>query len=398
MITNFHVGKLPVHSPQRKSLVDALREQGVNTDRAHLTTYNLATARDSLPLYQQRFRALFGHTIDTDELTALEESERHLMSIVWPLWYFFANEPGQAWATPLTQIPTRIELAKRGLEKKIQQALNQVSTESAKVTILQTSRGWACEPTLWLRLDLENPLELYSKSEELIAALREMIGPVGLHELPYYIIEKDWKYTAIVPVVRGHKLDQLAWRLHTLATVLNEAKTPEKVWSYFPQPIPPANWEALGLTMWDLEGMKPANQLSEAVANLSILTAQLGDLRNVPDFTESSQTMLQAYIENQMNRVNQYLQATFDVLAQMLDEFNKLSEEEQEERTNVKEAIAGVIQLHRLVRPSEEFDGKQAFTIDQAFEYAQRLEQARPLAEGIRLYWTTDTLDHVSSA
>ena len=372
MLTNSFVGKLAAYSPQRDKLLRILQQQGVKTDLAHLTTYNLATAKSLFPAYQQQFRVLFGHMVGSDEMIVLEEKERDLISRVWQFWYFFANDPEQVWATPLTQIPAKVSLTKRELEERIQRAIEKVAVEGTNITMLHNDKGWDGAPTLWLRLDLENPTELYTKFEELVIALREAIGQVGIQELAHYVIGENWEYIIVVPVIRSRKLDHSAWRLYTFATVLSESEIGEKFWSYVPQPIPSVNWEELELTVWDTPDITLASQFSEAVAELSILAAQLGDLCNIPDLTEPGQLVAQSHIERQAERINQCLQVVFDAITAMVNRFNELPEEEQEERDGLREAIAGLVEMHQLIRPSEEFDGEQAFSIDEVFEYAQR--------------------------
>ena len=397
MTINFHTGKLPTRSPKRTEILKTLQQEGIKTNQTNFSIINLSVARTSLLAYQQRFRTLFGHRVNTKELIDLEKKEQDLLSIVWQLWYFFVNDPGQGWATPLRQIPGRINIAKRGLEKKIQQAIDSVSGKGTRVTVLQTVCGWAGESALWLRLDIESPIKLYDELDKLIAALRETIGPVEFQELAYHIIEQNWEHIVIVPVIRGRKLDRLAWKLRTLATVLSETESSMKIWSYVPQPIPTANWEMLELAMWDAEDIQLANRLSESVSSLCFLTTQLGDLRNVPDIPDQVQPVAQSYVENRATASCQLLQTAFDAIAEMCAKFNGLTPEEQERRENLREAIAGITQLHKLVQPSQEFNGRQEMTIDDIFEYAQRLEQARSLAEGIRLYWIADALDLIEN-
>lgn len=397
MLTNFYIGKLPAHSPERDRLFTALQKQGIKTDLAHLTTHNLATAKDLLPTCQWQFRVLFGHIGGNHELTALQEKERDLISLVWQLWYFFANDPGQGWATPLTQIPAKIRSTKQALEIKIQRAIDRIAVEGTRITILHhIDSGWDGAPTLWLRLDLENPTKLYVKFEELVVALREAIGHVEFQELAHYMIGENWEYIAIVPVVRGRMLNHLAWRLLTFTTILSDAEIGEKVWLYIPQPIPSANWEELGLALWDVEDIRLANQLSEAVAGLSILAAQLSDLRDLPDLPESGEMVLRSHVEKQAEGMNECLQAALDAMTTMANRFNDLSEKEQQERADLREAMSGLIEMRQLVLPSEDFDGAQALSIEEVLEYAQRLEQARPLAEGAKLFWSADVLAHMA--
>ena len=394
MLTNFYVGKLPKYSPKRDGLLEALQEQGVKTDLAFLSTYNLATAKKKLAAYQTQFRLLFGHMID-DELSALEARERDLLSNAWPLWHIFAYNPDQAWASPATQVPSRINLVKHEVMSRVHKALDRVSDSDCRVAILPLEKDWDSEPTMWLRLDLHDPTKLYSKFEELIYALRDCLGPVESGTLDYYIIEDNWQYIAIVPVVRDRVLDRSAWRLLTFAAILSDKDLAEFPWQLVPLPIPLEAWEALGMDLWNLEDIRLAEHFSESVAGLFLCVSQLGEFKGMPELPDSAFPFAQQYFERQGQEINTHLQAVYDAGAEMGDRFDELSKPEQDEREYLSEAMAGLAEVHQLVRPSNESNGGQAFNIGELADYAQRLEQAQQLTVVIKLFWIADVLDHL---
>jgi hypothetical protein len=395
MLTNFWVGKLPTYSTQRDKLLEALQGQGVKTDLAFLSTYNLATAKKQLATYQARFRLLFGHMVD-DELSALEARERDLLWGVWPLWYVFAYNPDQAWASPATQVPSRVNLVKHGIMRRVQQTLDGISEEGCHVSILSIKEDWDGAPTLWLQLDLQDPTKLYTKFEELVIALRDSIGPIEFGNLDHYVIEDNWECIAVVPVIRGRMLNRSAWRLLTFGAVLGDKDPEENPWLYVPLPIPSGAWEALGIDLWNLEDIRLADRFSESVGGLYLRVSQLGEFRGMPELPDPAYPFAQSYIERQGQEINRDLQIVFDTAAEMSDKFDKLSKPEQDERKNLLEAMASLVEVHRLVKPSDEFNGSQALGIGELADYAQRLELAQQLTERIRLFWIVDVLDHLS--
>jgi hypothetical protein len=396
MLTNFWVGKLPTYSAQRDKLLGALQGQGVKTDLAFLSTYNLATAKKQIAAYQAQFRLLFGHMVDDDELSALEARERDLLWSVWPLWYVFAYNPDQSWASPATQVPSRVNLVKHGIMRRVQQALDEISEEGCHVTVLSIKESWDGAPTLWLRLDLQNPTKLHTKFEELLIALRDSIGPIEFGTLDHYVIEDNWKYIAVVPVVRGRMLNRSAWRLLTFGAVLGDKDPGENPWLYVPLPIPSGAWQALGMNLWNLEDIRLADRFSESVGGLYLCVSQLGEFRGMPELPDPAYPFAQSYIERQSQEISRHLQAVFDATAEMVGKFNELPEQEQREREYLLQVVAGLTELVQLVKPSEEFGSSQSFSISEIGDYAQRLEQAQQLTEGIKLFWIADVLDHLS--
>lgn len=394
IITNSVIGKLPVDSPEHGRRTETLQRESIRTDLAHLTTQNLFEAARNLANFQKHFGLLFRALVDNEKLAALEDEERELMNLVWQLWYFFANRPLQQFSTPLSQVPGKISLTKRDLEKQVARAAETVATEGTRVTVLPFESDWDKVPSLCLRLDLEDPLDLYPKIEALIVVLRENIGHIDFQELRHYVIRQNWEYVVIVPVIRGKMLNQLVWRLHTFTTVLQDDEMERQLWSYIPQLIPEQSLEEYGLELWNVEEIDLANQFSAAVAQISFLAAHISDFHSILDATEPGFQVLQCYIDEQASRLNERLQAVLDTMELMLDKFNRLPESKKLSRNNLITSIKGLIEIRKFVMPSEEFDGTQEFDLDQLFEYTQRLEQARLWAETIKLFWVADVLDH----
>jgi len=397
MTANYHLGRVPPWSPLRNARVTALKERKIHTDWAHLTTMNFASARKALPEYQSTFRQLFASRLAPEKLADLEAQEWGLISTVWQLWYFYANNPGQEWADPAKQIPQKFAFAEREIETKLLRAITDAGTQIPRITKLQGIGQWAGEPTQWLRLDIDNPKELYKQVEELILVMRRGFGKVEFTDLAYYVMEKKWRYIALVPVVRGHMLNQLAWRLFIHSTLLTDEKIDEKPWSYMMQPIPGENWARLGLTVWQDDEIDLANRLSESVAALSLVIAQISDFHGVPEMIDSALPMVQAHLSQKSVELSTHLQAALDVITAMAQKFNQPSLEDQIGRENLREVIAELPHLHRLILPTEGFDGEYSFHLgsDDLTEYNHRLSEARSLAEGVRLYWIQDALDQL---
>ncbi|MBN1136482.1 MAG: hypothetical protein JXM73_07845, partial [Anaerolineae bacterium] len=394
MVTTYRAGKLPAGSPEKARALDLLHKHGVKTELANLSTDNLFEAQTKLPRYQRRFDALFG-SLGGEE--ALPKEEVGLVGRVWQMWYYFAHRPAQMWALPQKQIPNEITIEQDQLEKGIRQEIAHLTSPDLHVTVLPMESGWEDTSALWLRMDLEHPTKTYTAFTELVQALRRAIGHVEFQKLGYYIVERNWPYIVIVPVVQGRMFRPFAWRLHTLSTILARKDADEATWIYVPKPIPSENWAELGLVLWEHEDLELANRLSDAVGELSFLAARVSDLRNIPALTEPGLRAVQMHLEKQSKAISQQLQTVFDTIAAMADRFGHLTEQDRESRPQLTEAVAGLVELHKLVRPAEEFEERQVFEINELCEYTARLEQARPLAEAIRLYWLEDVLDQIAA-
>jgi len=393
--TNANAGKLHPNDPKREVILDALQEQGVKTD-PHLPVYNLFEGKAQLPACQRQFKALFGQYLGADEIATLEERENEVLATTWALWYFYAYEPWKGAASPWRQVPQWIDVARRQLKARVQQALETIQTPECKTALLNCDQKWHDSPALWAKLDLSDPTHLYAIALGAFPnALRDALGHIDLGKLTYYLVQETCQYIVTIPVVQGCMLDELAWPFHTLTTLQTD-NIQQKPWAYFPQELPEVIREELHLAAWVRPEILTANRLSRSVATLRQLTSQISEFQEIPDLTEPGLERLQAYVVEELSEtLSTSLQTFFDAAAELLERFNALPEGEQQKRDNLRTAIEALLEVHEYVRPSE---GDDTFKLDLAkiVAYSQRLEEIYPAVEGIRLFWIADILDQMN--
>jgi hypothetical protein len=401
IVVNFQVqGKRP---PNPTEVLTALRERGIRTDVGHYTTYALTEARNHLPLYQQQFRVLFGNIARHEPLEELERDEKDILDQVWSLWFFYANQPdlNVKKEPPVAYIQNQIKVTRQRLRGLFRQALDTMSARGTSAIMLPQTPPWDGKPTLWIRLDIDNPLEYYERVEDVINTLREVFGtiaPVPFQDITYYVIRGEFEYIAIVPLVRGRMIDPLAWHIDLSFTILSEEGIEQKPWHFIPKVIPNELWKDLEISLWQKEEVQQANQFAELVQVGYMLISLLADLKNIPDMTEDGFNILQRYSNQQASLVSSILQQIYHTLASIANEFQALAKEEREQRLFIQEAIGYLMELHELITLGENSDDEQRFTLEQMPEYAQRFGQARSLAHRIKLLWIADVLDRESVA
>lgn len=389
--TNFNLSKSPP-TANRKAIVEALNREGIKTDQDHLSTYNLWEAKNALEEYQQEFRQLFGHHIGAEILDTLMRQEASLLSQVWQLWYFYAHEPQQIIPRALHKVPRKIEFEKLKLDRLIQQTLVDFNVEDVTVERLQTELKWEDSPALWMRLDVQDPTVLYELFESLVTALQAKLSPIKFEELAYYLIQENYQYTVIIPTVCDRMINENVWSLFTASTVLRETSLDEQNWvSYVPKPLATETREQLGIELWDLTEIEEADQFSTAVSSLMLLVSQISEIDSLPDASEEGLEMLQDYLSERSEALNDALQAYFDSSSVLLDEFNSLSETEQESRPYLRDAVSTLVEISESIRPSEWTD-EQHLGISEMVEYAQQLTRIFLAAEYVKLCWIADVI------
>jgi hypothetical protein len=398
MDTNLYAGKLSPNSNKYHQVIALLKKEGVEIDNSRPTIYSLTEAKAFLSNYQAEFRNLFSRQLDTSDLDEIEQQEEDLISNLWLFWHFYANNPYQTWANPKTQIPNRIRTLRNDFDARLQLAVNEVEDENTSISKLSFTEKWDGDATLWLRLDIKQPIELYAKFEQFITAMRVSFHGIEFNTFEYDLLVDQWEYIAVIPVINGKLRNDFAWKLHILTTILSDKRIDELVFSFAPRQFPSLVWKELGFSFWDTGEFIQANELVASVSALSILAVQLGDLRNLPnEVIEGGNEIIQQYVENQMGQINQFVQTAFDIMAKLARTFNELTEDEQRSREFLLEAVNGLLELQPLIKPSKDHDGETVFTIEEFHKYAQRLEQARTIAELTSQYWISDAIAQVEN-
>ena len=390
-VTNAESGKLHPNDPKRKMILEALQEQDIRTD-PHLPTYNLFEGKTQLPVYQRQFKALFEQYLGEDETTTLERRENEVLATSWTLWYFYAYEPWKGASSPQWQVPQWMDRARRQVKARVQQALETIRTSECRTVLVDYDRQWQDSPTLWAKLELSDPTNLYATLEAFPKALRDALEGVGLGSLIDYLIQEVCQYIVIIPIIRGRMLDKLIWPFRTLA-ILQAENVQEKPWAYFPQELTDVIREELHLDIWGKPGILTANQLSRSVATLRQLTSQISEFEGMPDLTEPGVERLQSYVVEELSEtMSTSLQTFFDGGVELLERFNTLPESEQQKRDYLSAAIEALTEVYEYVRPGEG-DGVFELDLGEIVAYVQRLEEIYPVVEEVRLLWIADIFE-----
>lgn len=395
--TNFNLSKLPP-TANREAVIEILNREGFKIDQGHLSTYNLWEAKNALVEYQREFKQLFGHLIEAEILDTLMQREADLLSQIWQLWYFYAHEPQQILSRALHKVPSKVVNEKRKLDRLIQQALANFSIENVTVERLLTDLKWEDSPALWISLNVQDSTMLYQAFESLVVALQFVLNSISFQELKYYLIQENYRYTVIVPTIRGQMINENVWPLFTASTILRDAPLNEQNWvSYVPQPLPTGIREKLGIGLWGLPEIEQANDLATAVSSLTMLVSQIAEFNNLPDVSESGQEMLQGYIIEQSPLVSNMLQTFLDNGTVLIEKFNSLPEPEQEARHFLSEAVSVLVEMYSVIRPADWSD-KQHLDMDAIVDYAGKLNEIFLAGELIKLNWIADLLVHLDSS
>ena len=393
MVVNYHAGKLPEDSPQKRAVMERLKQENINTEGQFLSFNYLSEAKSALLSYQGSFKTLFDSYLGTGMLDELEKNERDTLNLLWMLWHYYANHPRTAFTDPLKQAPARINAIVQGILQNYDKALEQIQEEGIRVNRIAMELFWEDSPAIWILLDLDDPIQMYPMIEALILALRRAVGPVEPASIVHSLISNHFKYTVIVPTVRGKMINALVWPLRTTFTITTNEPLEKTQWAYIPQQAPKELLVKIGVLCWEIDDIVLANQLSASVQGLALMILMLASLNEIPDPTEVGLERLQQFMGKRSDELSKLLQTFLDSGKALLDRYNNLSEEAKpEQQSYLAEAVGGLSEVHKQVLPSGDFTGKQALSMEDLISYAERLQSATNQIEIIKLLWIASTL------
>lgn len=392
MKLNPYLGRGTVNAKAKTFILDRAKQQGVRTDLAHSSTSNFAEAAKAVPQFQREFRRLFVQFVDSAELSRIEQQERHLYRQAWYFWYFFANQPQRIVPHPHSLIEQATDNAQR-IRKALLKEVRRLSKGRVCVRIVSEEVLWECSPALWLTIDGEDLVAVYEAFEHVLDALRQAVRKVSETGLRQCVLDFNWPYVVVVPMVQGKLLTPTAWRL-SLAVLTQ--KDDLNWWNYFPSTIPDDAIAKLGFTTWDDPRLEPAFNFLAYTTALSLYAAHIGDFSRMPDVDDEGIVQLQAYIARIKSQFEETFRTTLDVGGVIAEVFNQLSPEEQSARMHLRSAVQALVEMQEALIPPHEFDGQAHLTVTEMGEWAERLKKAREYTALVYFCWVSDVLDSTS--
>lgn len=377
---------------QRAAVLEKAQELRIRTDFARLSIRNLTDAIKALAPMQREYRRLLNRYVGESALGALEFQERRVMSAVWSMWYFFANHPARVMQNASKECPKKVDDVLRTTRQVLKAKLRELTSDTFNVRILSEDVAWKAEPAIWIAMDGDNPLEVYSARDRVFGAVRHAFTAGEGTDLRQYVLELNWPNILLVPMIRGKCLTKKAWRFSVLDLLFhNEVRFA----SNFQLSIDDDALAKLRLSTWAVPGLSVGEDLMTSTSELSLLAGHIRDCKRLPDLDEFGAEQLGSYLQGLSKPLSAALQSALDAASVVLHRFNQLSTPEQQGRAALMSAVEAVIELRSYLLPSEGFEQSEMMNIEQISEWANRLEQARTYAVLAYLYWVADVLDEV---
>ncbi|MDY6994361.1 MAG: hypothetical protein SVR94_17390, partial [Pseudomonadota bacterium] len=379
-VVNIRTGKLIEDSAEKRTIITELENKGVKSRFLQLSEINLWEASIKLLKYQKEFQNLFSEKIDMQVLNELEKSEtKTLNTLLWS-WFIFVDKPRTALIEPEKQIQQRIDNRFEQIKSQISEMLKG-SFPYGDTKILEEKTEWDSHPAVWIQLDSKPTISEINKFDELIDALRTILGQSEYGTFEYSFTDTYMQFLVVVMTIEGKSIDRKVYPLKTILTLLHNHKVEEKPYLYIPQEISHEEIEStLNIPMWELESLHLANDFETSFVQFMVKLSSLEQIGRLPDFPDELESTLQDYLLKKSAEVTEDLQTFIDTKSEILDFFQRLPRDETDDE------ISAIIEILRAV--DEELiikDGTLHLSSAQFTSYIETLQTITPYISVIRL-------------
>jgi len=398
MVVNFQLSKLP-NGAEKEAKAALLSEKGIRIDTAHLATHNLWDFKCQLETFQTEFRYIFSD-MPIDSLEDLEQSEQYVISETWLLWHHYAHKPTARFPSPIQSLAHNLTNKKRKLDKQIRRVLSKFKNAQRSAKQLNVDLKWSGSTALAIQLDITAAISLYEEFKSLVTELHAQFHSIRCEDLQHYLFREHYEMIIIIPTISGKLVNQNAWVLYSLCTVLNEQPIEEHNWvSYLMQPLPEAWISEIKLPQWKIQQINQANKISEAVSGLMILTSQIAELNSFPKDANVKSDIIAGHLQERSELISTQLVQFMDCTSAVLDCWSELSDVEKKKRPNLTESVTALVELYATILPSNKRDGTETYflNLEDLSDYAKKLTDVWGIAESIRLHLIDDWVESSGS-
>lgn len=372
---------------------NAEERYGIKANLIPLSNFHLSNTIKVLPKLQKEFRQLFAQFISHNELESLDGQERVVYRRVWNIWYLFTSQPDLRLKNPSQKSANRFDNLKKGIRNNLKKELRSISCESLWFQIVSEDTLWGDEGGLWIKIDGENPIDVYNSLESVLTAIHQVFLEVNNKDLRHHVIDLNWPFVVIIPLVKRKSLNGTAWRISLTVLLSNDEQLELKWWNLVPHPIPPDALTELRLTTWVEPRLEVAHKLIASVSQLSLFAAHIRNFERLPDLDEQGEKEFQEYIQRLVDPTSEALQLVLDTKVEILKILGEFSPDDYENSPNLETVVAALQALHDQVLPTANFQGQVTMDLKEIVEWGNRLETGKQYAFLAYLFWASDIVN-----
>lgn len=372
--------------------------QSANIDlssQACLSVINLRDAWIVLPQLQSEFRKILAQFVEIAELSAIEQLETNAFESVWKNWYFFASYPTRRFMETKQKPDVLFGKKIKEVRQAIRKELRKLTSNTVKIEIFSESILWDTDPTLWIKIDGDNVIDVYESVETTMNALRRAVKAVYANDTRRYAITLTWSRIAILLLTRGRPLQSKAIQFSSDLIAVNP-DFEMKWWNLIPVDIPGHSFNQLSIEPWKSSHFAVAENLQTSVFQLSTVFSHIKDLKRLPDIDDMGEALISSYVDEIIFLLRKNLQSTLDNISELSSSLESLSKQRPDRRSTdlIKELLRRTHEEILLLSHSGESEIIElSMSAEEIGERSEHLSLALEYAGAVYLYWVDSVID-----
>ncbi|MCI5165054.1 MAG: hypothetical protein D3903_02925 [Candidatus Electrothrix sp. GM3_4] len=291
---------------------------------------------------------------------------------------------------PGKNVSDQLKQRKNALRNKIVKALKKASGEALQFNILSDSVEFDSKPALWIAIEGDNPLEVYTQTEQIYNLLRNSLGDIKFLSIEHFALDFQWQHIILVPICKGKMLEPNAWIIK-VNKFIDELGGDQGLAFYnlIPQQIEQETLNALGLKVWEPALLNDAKLFLQGAAKLQVLLRHLVQVGDMPDLDDTGTEIVQSWFEKIQGTASRELQQVFDKCNVILSIHNQIVSGDDKTSANeyLQVAYDNFVKVYDKLVPEELEDGKALLTHETMKEWQEQLLSVQDTVFVIYLYW-----------
>lgn len=297
------------------------RQIGSETDRAKLAAahavvmetepkrrlalVNLIATRKQLPAFQEAFRRMFLHRVDTTVLSELEMQERRALEKIWPLCVQFLTQPTAELRNARILLTGAAERKRETFIKALQVELARIESDGFTARIETLDGTWNASGALWLSASVVD-FGRFSAIPALIAGcLVAAVKQTGFGPWEAEPLQWAWGHVVIAPQIRGRCLSRAAFRLSAEQMFSSNPEASCRRVHEFAEAVIGNDWPATVAT-WDVPIAQLFVRWMETTINYSFHFMWLVHIFSAVADDESAIDALDGLIQKRCRQVSEF--------------------------------------------------------------------------------------------
>lgn len=374
--------------------IEIAQRAGIDlSSQARLSILNLGDAWLVIPQLQSEFRKILAQFIEATELAEIERLETDTFSSIWKTWYFFASYPTRCFSEAKQKPDILFKKKVKEIKKSIEQEFKKTTSDAVKIDIFSEDIRWNIDSTLWIQINGDSAIGVYTSIETTIDALKKAVDSVYANDLRRYAIKFTWTSIAILLLVKGKPLRAEAIRFSSDLIAVDPGYK-MKWWNLIPVEIPEHSFNYLSLEPWKHPRLAMAEDLKSSIFQLSTIASHIKDFERLPNVDDVGKELLRSYMDEITLLLGKAFQSSLDAMSKLLSRLKFLSEKESDSH------YIGLItemlwRTHEQILPltysSESEIITSSMSIEEIGEWSERLSLAQESAVAVYLYWIDNT-------